>query len=74
MGAQIDLLFDRFDDAITVCEIKCTDLPFIIDKAYANKLNQKLNVFKNITKTNKQLFIAMISANGLKKPYTRKKS
>lgn len=66
-GAQIDLLFDRDDDAITICEIKCTDLPFSIDKSYAAKLNQKLNIFKKITKTNKQLFIAMISANGLKK-------
>lgn len=66
-GAQIDLLFDRHDDSITLCEIKCTDLPFSIDKAYAAKLNQKLHVFKNITKTTKQLFIAIISASGLKK-------
>ncbi len=31
-GAQIDLLFDRPDDAITICEIKQTDTPFMIFK------------------------------------------
>jgi hypothetical protein len=66
-GAQIDLLIDRNDDAVTLCEIKYTDRPFIIDKQYAEKLNKKIAVFKNATKTNKQIFLAMISANGLKK-------
>ena len=65
-GAQIDLLFDRDDDAITLCEIKYTDQPFVIDKKYAQELKQKMEVFKKVTKTKKQLFLAMISANGLK--------
>ncbi|OGT67320.1 MAG: hypothetical protein A3J38_04515 [Gammaproteobacteria bacterium RIFCSPHIGHO2_12_FULL_45_9] len=65
-GAQIDLLFDRDDDAITLCEIKYTDAPFIIDKAYAAKLLKKMEIFKHRTQTKKQLFLAMISANGLK--------
>lgn len=66
MGAQIDLLFDRQDDSITLCEIKYTNQPFIIDKAYATALNRKMAVFKRQTRTQKQLFIAFISANGLK--------
>ncbi|MBI2792157.1 MAG: ATP-binding protein [Gammaproteobacteria bacterium] len=66
-GAQIDLLFDRDDDAITICEIKYTDHPFAIDKSYADKLKKKLQVYQQITKTKKQLFLAMISANGIKK-------
>ncbi len=66
-GAQIDLVFDRNDDAITLCEIKYTDQPFIIDKRYAALLNNKLAVFKKQTKTKKQIFLAMISANGLTK-------
>jgi len=65
-GAQIDLLFDRDDDSITICEIKYSDKPFIITKEYAEKLRQKLEIFKKITRTNKQLFIALISANGIK--------
>jgi AAA+ ATPase superfamily predicted ATPase len=65
-GAQIDLLINRSDDAITVCEIKYTDQLFLIDKSYAKKLQNKIDVFKHKTKTNKQIFIAMISAKGLK--------
>ena len=65
-GAQIDLLFNRDDDAITVCEIKYTNLPFAIDKEYAAKLNKKLKVFRNKTRTQKQLFLGIISANGIK--------
>lgn len=68
-GAQIDLLFDRNDDAITLCEIKYTNEPYAIDKAYAQKLAQKMEVFKKITRTKKQLLWAIISANGLKKNF-----
>lgn len=58
-------LNDRHD-AITICEIKYTDQPFVIDKAYAAQLKTKINVFQKITRTKKQIFLAMISANGLK--------
>lgn len=66
-GAQIDLLFDRNDNAITLCEIKYTEQPFAIDKQYAHVLRQKADIFKKITRTKKQIFLAMISANGVKK-------
>ncbi len=65
-GAQIDLLIDRSDDAITLCEIKYTDKIFIIDKSYAEALKSKIKVFKEHTHTNKHIFLAIISANGLK--------
>ncbi len=65
-GAQIDLLFDRDDEAITICEIKYTSSPFAVDKECARKLEQKLSAFEKRTKTSKQLFLALISANGLK--------
>ncbi len=66
-GAQIDLLFDRRDGMITVCEIKYTQKPFVIDKAYAVKLKNKIKVFEERTKTKKQFVLTIISANGLKK-------
>jgi len=66
-GAQIDLLFDRSDNAITLCEIKHTNKPFAINKQYAKNLQNKIHVYKQQTRTNKQLLIAMITANGLKK-------
>lgn len=65
-GAQIDLLFDRDDDAITICEIKYSDKPFVITKSYAQQLQKKVDVFRKITRTKKQIFIVLITANGLK--------
>ncbi len=66
-GAQIDLLFDRDDGVITVCEIKYTITPFTIDKSCATNLANKLKVFEKQTKTQKTFLISMISASGLKK-------
>lgn len=64
-GTQIDLFFDRPDGIVTICEIKYTDKPFKIDKEYAANLMNKVKVFKAKTRTKKQIFIAMISANGI---------
>lgn len=72
-GAQIDLLFDRDDDSITICEIKYSDKPFIIDKEYAQSLKNKIEIFKNVTRTKKQIFLVLISANGIKSNLYSKK-
>ena len=65
-GAQIDLLFDREDGAITICEIKYTNKPFVITKEYSKSLVNKIEVYKQQSKTEKQIFLTMITANGLK--------
>ncbi len=65
-GAQIDLLFDREDSSITLCEIKYTKEPFVIDKSYAQTIMHKIDVFRKHTKTKKNLFFAIISAHGIK--------
>lgn len=54
------------DDAMTICEIKYTDKPFTIDKSYAENLKRKLNTFVKKTETKKQIFLSIISANGIK--------
>lgn len=66
-GAQIDLLFDRKDNAITLCEIKYTSKSFEITKSYAAQLNCKIKIFKSVTRTSKQIFLVLISASDLKK-------
>lgn len=65
-GAQIDLLFDRQDGIISVCEIKCSENAFAIDKSYYQELMRKMDVFKKQTRTKKQLFLCMITTHGLK--------
>lgn len=64
-GAQIDLLFDRDDDMITLCEIKFSAKPFVIDKKYAIELIRKQSVFVKKTRTKKQIMISMITTEGL---------
>ena len=54
-GAQIDLLIERNDGTINVCESKCNSTPFLITKEYADNLVQKLTVFKRRTKAKQDL-------------------
>ncbi len=65
-GTQIDLVIDRRDGAITLCEIKFSEQPFVIDKSYAKILNNKIEIFKKVNKTNKQIFMSFICMCGLK--------
>lgn len=65
-GAQIDLLIDRADRTINICEMKFYDGEFIIDKTYASELERKLTVFAERTKTRKSLFLTMITTYGVK--------
>ena len=64
-GAQIDLLIDRADRVINVCEIKFSENKFTINKKYAEELRNKLFAFKQSTKTKKVLFLTMITTFGL---------
>ncbi|MBQ9200255.1 MAG: ATP-binding protein [Lachnospiraceae bacterium] len=64
--AQIDLLIDRKDDVINVCEIKYTKEPFSIDSNYENNLIHKVEALRSETGTKKALWITMISFSGLK--------
>jgi hypothetical protein len=66
-NAQIDLLIDRKDNVISVCEIKFSNDEFVITKEYAEKLKRKLRVFKTESKTKKSLFLTLISTYGVQK-------
>jgi len=65
-GAQIDLIIDRNDRVINLCEIKFAKGPFEIDRAYDLALREKIEVFRNDTKTRKALHLTMITAYGIK--------
>lgn len=69
--AQIDLLIDRADGVITVCEMKFTAAPFRIDKRYATELREKLARFRDHTKTKKALQLVFVTSYGLEQnPYS----
>lgn len=65
-GAQIDLLIDRRDFVIHICEMKYAASAYTIDKKYAGELENKVDVFREQTKTKKSLFITMVTTFGLK--------
>ena len=65
-GAQIDLLIDRKDHCINICEMKYSLAPFMIDKSNAGELQKKINVFREKNNTRKTLFLTMITTYGLK--------
>ncbi len=64
-GAQIDLLIDRADNCINVCEIKFSQTPIAIDKKYAATLQNRLMLFRQQTGTRKTLLLTFISTYGL---------
>lgn len=66
-GAQIDLLLDRQDRCINICEMKFASSEFVIDKKYATELDNKLNVFRSETGTKKTLFPTLITTFGTRK-------
>ena len=64
-GAQIDLVIDRRDQVINLCEMKFSINPFVIDSKYAEELRNKVGTFRTETKTRKSVFITLITTFGL---------
>ena len=63
-GAQIDLVIDRNDGIIDICEMKyCRDKYSLDKKSYEN-LKNKRGVFESSTKTRKAVQIVLISSFG----------
>lgn len=67
LNVQIDLLIDRADRVINVCEIKFSQEPYIITKEYAQKLREHMGIFKYESKTRRSLAITFITTFGVAK-------
>ena len=66
-AAQVDLLIDRRDQVVNLCEVKFSLGKFTITKDYAEKLRTKISVFKAVTKTRKSVFLTFITTYGIEK-------
>lgn len=64
-GAQIDLVIDRKDRIIHLCEMKFSEHRYVISKTYAEQLKHKSRVFKMETGTTKTIFTTLITTFGL---------
>lgn len=64
-GAQIDMLIDRNDNVINLCEIKFYNEEMVLTKVDAENIRKKKSIFKFITKTKKQVFVTLITTFGM---------
>ena len=64
-GAQIDLLIDRRDQVINICQMKFSMNEFRVNKDYDLKLRNKIEVFRQSTGCKKTIQLSMITTFGL---------
>lgn len=64
-GAQIDMLIERADRMIHLCEIKYSHSPYNIDKDYAQTLRNRMTIFNQVTKNKKALLHTFVTTFGL---------
>lgn len=62
--SEIDLVIDRADQCINLCEIKFCHDKYILTKAYAQDLDRKKALFQEATRTKKGLFTTLITPYG----------
>lgn len=64
-GTQIDMVLDRRDNIINICEMKFSKGEYTITKDYAMSLNNKVERFIESTKNKKTILLTMITTNGV---------
>ena len=64
-GSQIDLVIDRKDGMINLCEIKFSQEKFTIKKDYDANLRHKIATFQEETKTKKAINLILLTTYGL---------
>ena len=66
-GTQIDLIIERRDRVINLCEMKFSVNEFIIDKEYDMSLRNKVETFRRANNCKKSLQVTMITTYGVKR-------
>ena len=64
-GTQIDLLIDRGDRVINLCEMKFSVKPYHLTDSYEQTLRRRMGIFQEKTKTNKSLVYTFITTFGI---------
>jgi len=65
--AQIDLVIDRADRVINLCEMKYAKDEYTITKEYDDELRRRYAIFADATKTKKAIHTTMITTFGVKR-------
>lgn len=64
-GVQIDLLLDRKDGIINLCEMKYADGEYVLDRAELDRMIVRREAFLAACRTKKSIHLTLITANGL---------
>ncbi len=65
-GTQIDLIIDRADQTINICEMKFSRTEYEITKSDDSDFDHKLETFLRQTNTRKSLMLTLITSFGIK--------
>lgn len=66
-GAQIDMLIDRADKIINVCEMKYASQPYEVTAEVEKKIRERNAIFLSVTKTRSHLLNVLITPFGIKR-------
>ncbi len=64
-GAQVDMLIERADRVIHLCEMKFSDGKYNITNEYETKLRNRRDVFRVVTRTKKSIVHTFVTTYGL---------
>lgn len=66
-GAQIDLVIDRSDHMVHICECKYTSDPYELDKGEWKDISNKITRYQEFAKKKKTVLLTVLSPEGIKK-------
>lgn len=64
-GSQIDLIIERADNIVNLCEMKFYNDKFKVTKEYNRKLNERLNLISGLIPRRKVVHMTLITTEGL---------
>lgn len=64
--AQIDLVIERNDHTINLCEMKYRQEPFSVTKKYYEEMSNRRELFRKATKSTKALHLTIVTPFGIK--------
>ena len=64
--AQIDLVIERNDHTINLCEMKYRQEPFSVTKKYYEEMSNQRELFRKATKSTKALHLTIVTPFGIK--------
>ena len=66
-SAQIDLVIDRADNVVNLCEMKFYNKPYVMTSKDSDDIDRKVATFMEATGTDKNVIVTMVTSKGLER-------